>query len=140
MAIKLRNKRSAEFSTSSMSDLVFLLLIFFMLTSTLVSPSAIKLLLPQSNGKTLAKPAKVTVSIDGDFQYFIDDVPILITDIYPILNQKLAGETEASVFLEVNFDVPIQYIVDVIDAVNNINDLDIMNPAKNKVILKTEQK
>ena len=67
MAIQTRNKRRAEFSMASMSDLVFLLLIFFMLTSTLVAPNAIKLLLPQSNSKTLAKQT-ITVYINEDYR------------------------------------------------------------------------
>ena len=54
MAIKSRNKVEPTFNSSSMSDLVFLLLIFFMLTSTLVAPNAIKLMLPSSNSKTMA--------------------------------------------------------------------------------------
>ena len=54
MALRKRNKVESAFSTASMSDLVFLLLIFFMITSTLVSPNALKLLLPQSNNQTNA--------------------------------------------------------------------------------------
>jgi biopolymer transport protein ExbD len=53
MALRSRNKVSANFNMSSMTDIVFLLLIFFMLTSTLVSPNALKLLLPSSKAKTL---------------------------------------------------------------------------------------
>ncbi|MFC2111523.1 ExbD/TolR family protein [Bacteroidota bacterium] len=138
MAIKLRNKRSAEFSTSSMSDLVFLLLIFFMLTSTLISPNAIKLLLPQSSSRTRAKPAKVTVYINEEFQFFVDGVPALNTDLHPILSQKLIGQTDASVVLKVNFNVPTQYVVDVIEAVNQINEADPTNETQNKVILATD--
>ncbi|MDD4087906.1 MAG: biopolymer transporter ExbD, partial [Bacteroidales bacterium] len=70
MAIQTRNKRNVNFSTASMSDLVFLLLIFFMLTSTLVAPNAIKLLLPSSKSKTMAKQT-VTVYIDQNNQYFV---------------------------------------------------------------------
>jgi biopolymer transport protein ExbD len=62
MAIRARNKITASFSMASMTDLVFLLLIFFMITSTLVSPNALKLLLPQSNSQTNAKPL-TTISI-----------------------------------------------------------------------------
>jgi len=135
MAIKLRNKRSAEFSTSSMSDLVFLLLIFFMLTSTLISPNAIKLLLPQSNSVTIAKPASVTVYINEEYQFFVDGIPAVDTELQGILSQKLIGQTEASVVLKVDFKVPTQYVVNVIDAVNQINEA---NDAKNKVILATD--
>ncbi|MCF8296794.1 MAG: biopolymer transporter ExbD [Saprospiraceae bacterium] len=137
MAIKTRNKRSAEFNTSSMSDLVFLLLIFFMLLSTLISPNAINLNLPKSSSTIAPVQAKVAVSIDEQYQFAVDNIPVLSEDLYGVLNQKLAGQTEASVDLSVSFDVPIQYIVDVIDAVNKINKL---NNTKNKVILKTDPK
>jgi biopolymer transport protein ExbD len=63
MAIRSRNKRKVEFNMASMSDLVFLLLIFFMITSTLISPNAIKLLLPNSSSKTMAKQ-NVTIYIN----------------------------------------------------------------------------
>ncbi|MBE0641224.1 MAG: biopolymer transporter ExbD, partial [Bacteroidales bacterium] len=72
MAIRSRHKLSTEFSTASMSDLVFLLLIFFMLTSTLVAPNAIKLLLPSSTSKTLARQT-VTVYINDAYQYFLEE-------------------------------------------------------------------
>ena len=67
MAIKARNKVEPTFNSSSMSDLVFLLLIFFMLTSTLVAPNAIKLMLPSSNSKTMAKQT-VTVYVNEQYQ------------------------------------------------------------------------
>ena len=57
---------------ASMTDLVFLLLIFFMLSSTLVAPNALKLLLPQSNNQTAAKPV-TTISITKDLQFWIND-------------------------------------------------------------------
>ena len=72
MALKRRNQRRVEFNSSSMSDLVFLLLIFFMLTSTLVAPNAIKLLLPQSNSRTMAKQT-VTVYINEKNDYYIGE-------------------------------------------------------------------
>lgn len=72
MALKRRNKVNAQFSMSSMTDIVFLLLIFFMVTSTLVAPNALKLLLPQSNNQTSAKPI-TTISITKDKKYYIND-------------------------------------------------------------------
>ena len=71
--IKSRNQIKVEMSSSTMSDLVFLLLIFFMITSTLISPNAVKLLLPTaSNSKTMAKQ-NVTVYIDENRQFQVDD-------------------------------------------------------------------
>ena len=70
MAIKRTTKVDASFSMSSMTDIVFLLLIFFLVTSTLINPNALKLLLPKSTGQVSAKPT-VSVSIKdwGDAQY-----------------------------------------------------------------------
>jgi hypothetical protein len=75
MAIKLRNPRRAEFNMASMSDLVFLLLIFFMLTSTLVAPNAIKLLLPSSESSTMARQT-TTVYINEENDIFLEEVPV----------------------------------------------------------------
>lgn len=138
MAIKTRNKVSLEFSMASMSDLVFLLLIFFMLTSTLVSPNAIKLLLPSSSSKTIAKQS-VTVYIDDQYNYYIknENNKIEISGLQDAIFKELMNETEGTVVLRVDKTVPVQYVVNVIDAVNTINDL---HKTKHKVILATKPK
>ena len=134
MAIKTRNKINSQFSTASMSDLVFLLLIFFMLTSTLVSPNAIKLLLPSSSSKTMAKQT-LTVYIDANYNYFVEENPVNTEFLVETLGAKLQGETEASVVLRADQTVPVQYVVTLIDAVNQVNEL---SRSKHKVILATK--
>ena len=119
-----------------MSDLVFLLLIFFMLTSTLVAPNAIKLLLPSSNSKTMAKQT-VTVYIDGQYLYYVDENQADETALESMIGQKIAGESEATVVLRSDKTVPVQYVVNVIDAVNQINK---NSGSKHKVILATSPK
>lgn len=136
MAIRIRNKVKSEFSTVSMPDLVFLLLIFFMLTSTLVSPNAIKLLLPQSDSQTMAKQT-VTVYIDDRYDYFIGENKISQNQLESQLTDKLALQEEGVVVLRSDKSVPIQYVVNVIDAVNTIND---KKNTKHKVILATKPK
>jgi len=136
MAIQTRNKRNISFSMASMSDLVFLLLIFFMLTSTLVAPNAIKLLLPQSKSKTLAKQT-ITVYINDRFEYFVDETRFEEDALEAELNNKLAGQVDGSVVLRADQSVPVQHIVIVIDAVNNINS---RYNTKHKVILATRPK
>lgn len=118
---------------ASMSDLVFLLLIFFMLTSTLVAPNAIKLLLPQSSSKTMAKQT-VTVYINDRFEYFLNETQISIDQMEALIGESLAGQVDGSVVLRADQSVPVQYIVNVIDAVNKIND---RYSTKHKVILAT---
>ncbi|MBU1013129.1 MAG: biopolymer transporter ExbD [Bacteroidetes bacterium] len=134
MAIQSRNKRKTDFSTASMSDLVFLLLIFFMLTSTLVSPNAIKLLLPSSSSKTMAKQT-TTVYINDQFQYFVNENMVTKNQLEDHIYRNISGETEASIVLRSDQSVPVQYVVDVIDAVNTINK---KHTTKHKVILATK--
>jgi biopolymer transport protein ExbD len=134
MAIQTRNKRRAEFSMASMSDLVFLLLIFFMLTSTLVAPNAIKLLLPSSSSKTMAKQS-VTVYIDDKYQYFVGENRVSKLQLQDRIDNNIAGQVNASIVLRSDKSVPVQYVVNVIDAVNNINK---KYNTKHKVILATQ--
>ena len=134
MPIKSRNKISTEFSMASMSDLVFLLLIFFMLSSTLVSPNAIKLLLPSSTSKTMAKQS-ITVYINDQFQFFVNETAADEKSLEPALLQLLSGQSDATIVLRSDRTVPVQYVVTVIDAVNNINEF---MKTKHKVILATK--
>ena len=139
MAIKLRNKRSVEFSTASMSDLVFLLLVFFILTSTLVSPNVIPLLLPNSSSPTPIETQNVTVYINDQLEFFVEDAEHKVSEdeLQGVLAEKLSGLQKANVVLRADKTVPVQYVVTVIDAVNNINR---DNNVNYKVILATQQK
>ena len=119
---------------ASMSDLVFLLLIFFMLTSTLVAPNAIKLLLPSSNSKTMAKQS-VTVYINDQYQYFVNENRVSDLQLQERIDNNIAGQIDASIVLRSDRSVPVQYVVNVIDAVNNINK---KYNTKHKVILATK--
>lgn len=134
MAIKSRNKIKLDFNFASMSDLVFLLLIFFMLTSTLVSPNAIKLLLPSSTSKTLAKQS-LTIYIDANLKYYVEDKNVSVAELEPIIANSLKDFTDASVVLRSDQTVPIQNVITVIDAVNKINE---SKNTKHKVILATK--
>ena len=134
MAIQMRNKRDPGFSTASMSDLVFLLLIFFMLTSTLVAPNAIKLLLPKSSSKTMSKQS-VTVYINKSRNFYLEERKVNSSNLENALYGSIRNEHEASVVLRADKTVPVQDIVTVIDAVNTINR---KHHTKHKVILATK--
>lgn len=136
MAIEMRNKRDTNFSMSSMSDMVFLLLIFFMLTSTLVAPNAIKLLLPTSNSKTMSKQS-VTVYINKARNIYVEDRKVEPANLENILYGLVRNENEASIVLRADKTAPVQDIVVVIDAVNAINS---KHNTKHKVILATKPK
>lgn len=134
MAIQMRNKRDTQFSMASMSDMVFLLLIFFMLTSTLVAPNAIKLLLPSSKSKTMSKQT-VTVYINKARNIYVDERKVDPAKLENVLYSLIRNETEASVVLRADKTAPVQDIVVVIDAVNGINN---KYGTKHKVILATK--
>ena len=120
MAIRSSNKILPSFSMSSMTDLVFLLLIFFMITSTLVNPNALKLLLPQSNNQTQAK-ALTSVSIDRNYNLFIETSPVAsIADLERQLQLKLMDAQDPTISLHVDRTVPMEEVVKVMNiAVRN---------------------
>ncbi len=119
MALKRRNKVNASFSMSSMTDIVFLLLIFFMVTSTLVAPNALKLLLPQSNNQTTAK-AITTISITKDLKYYINDNgklrPVAFQEIEPFLQERFGiGNDDIFISLYAEKSVPWEEVVKVMN-------------------------
>jgi biopolymer transport protein ExbD len=132
MAIKTRNKITPEFSMASMTDIVFLLLLFFMISTTMISPNALKLLLPRSDGQVSDKPL-TTVSITKDLQLYLEKSPIEFDRLEGALRVKFDGvpEEERVISLHTDETVPIGEAVRV------------MNIAKNnkyKVILATVAK
>ena len=117
MAISTRNKISGSFSMSSMTDIVFLLLIFFVITSTLVIPNALKVLLPNSSSKTTGKQT-VSVTIKPDLTYYVNAKPIEAEFIEVKLRQLLAGEKKPGIILHVDKTVPIEHAVKILDIAN----------------------
>lgn len=129
MALKPRNKVSPAFNMSSLTDIIFLLLIFFMLTSTLVSPNALKLLLPSSNSQTLAKQT-VSVSITKELKYYLDKERVTLGELKENLKEKFNEIDDATIVLNADKSVPVDNVVQVM---NIANELDL------KMILATKQ-
>jgi biopolymer transport protein ExbD len=113
MAISQRNKISVNFSSVGMTDVVFNLLIFFMLTSTLVHPSALKLMLPKGSNQVSAKPL-TTVSITSDLKYYLETQPINIADLEGLLKQKLGDKPDTYISLHADKSVPFENVVEVL--------------------------
>ncbi len=115
MKIRGRNKVSPEFSMSSMTDIVFLLLVFFMITAN--SPNALDLLLPKARGKS-TNTQNVSVSINKDLSYFIDKKPIDVANLEQELRVALQGVDKPTIILRVEESVPIEKAVTVMDIAN----------------------
>lgn len=114
MQFRSRNRVTPEFNMSSMTDIVFLLLIFFMLTSTMVTTDALDLNLPKAKGKT-ANNQNVAVSITKDLEYYIDKKPITEEALESTLIEMLSGDENKAIVLRAETGVPIEKAVSVMD-------------------------
>ena len=122
MALKRRAKISPNFSMASMTDVIFLLLIFFMITSTVVSPNAIKVLLPQGKQQTSAKPL-TRVIIDKDLNFYAafgseKEHSLTLDELTPFLQSCAEREPEMFVALYADETVPYREIVKVLNIAN----------------------
>ena len=122
MAIRSTHKVDAGFSLSSMTDLVFLLLIFFVIISTMVSPTTLPVDLPISANKTKEKP-RVGVRIDADGAFSVNDEPTDPADLEGALKDKMAlyQVKDPSLLIHVDQRVPAGVTVGVMDIAKRNN-------------------
>ena len=111
---KNKNKVSTEFNMSSMTDIVFLLLIFFMLTSTMVTTNALDIVLPKAKGKTDSNKS-TSVSIDKDLNFFIDKDKVNEADLENQLLALFANSENKAIVLRAEKSVPHEKVVKVMD-------------------------
>ena len=115
MKITRTRRFHPEVSTSSLNDIMFFLLLFFLIVSTLSNPNVIKLLLPSSKAAQNLTKQQVTISITKDKNYFIDNQQIQFKDIEPLLRNKIATIKEPTVILRLENSLSVQDLVDVLE-------------------------
>ena len=121
MALASKNKVDPNFNMSSMTDMIFLLLIFFMLTSNFVTPSGLPINLPTSVASKKVMP-KVNVSITKDLKYYVNEVEYPLDLIEDELTYQLRnGEAEGVIVLSVDKDVPVQNLMNVAGIATKLN-------------------
>jgi len=103
---------------SSMTDIIFLLVIFLMITSTLIAPNALDVVLPKSSNQASNKPI-TTVSITEDMVFAVERQVVEFDDLERILQQRLANEEEPTVSLHAEKSVPIEWVVKVMNIAKN---------------------
>lgn len=130
MNFRGRNKVTPEFNMSSMTDIVFLLLIFFMIASTLVTTNAIDIVLPKASGKTENKKS-VAVSIKKNLTYYVDQKLVGESVLENELLAALSSKESPTIVLRAEKSVPVENVVKV---------MDIANRNKFKVILAVKPK
>ncbi len=119
MQLNRKNKVSTEFNMASMTDLVFLLLIFFMLTSNFVTPSGMPVNLPTTNKETPMQTVKTTVTITSDLRYFVNNKETSVDAIEYDLKTLMKGD-ENVIVLHVDKTVPTEYFVKVASIANSL--------------------
>ena len=131
MAIRSKNRVSTNFNMSSMTDIVFLLLVFFIIASTLISPNALEVLLPKATSNPTPQPQTVNVSISEGLKYYVNKDEVAKEDIENYLLAQVEGKEEPGVILRAEKSVPIENVVVI---------MDIANRNKLKLVLATSPK
>tara|TARA_R110002049_G_scaffold25018_4_gene88247 strand:- start:2486 stop:2881 length:396 start_codon:yes stop_codon:yes gene_type:complete len=117
MNLRGRNKVDPTFNMSSMTDIVFLLLIFFMLTSTLVTVSAIDVLLPKAGGKTENSKA-IAITITNKSVFYIDKTEVSANNLESEILAKIGADKKKTIVIRGDKDVPYKNVMKVIDIAN----------------------
>ncbi len=120
MAIKRGSKVDKSFSAASMTDLMFLLLMFMLIATTLINPNALKLLLPKSANQLKDKPY-TTVSITAGLKYYVETEPVSFQSLESALRAKLEGKEEPTVSLHCDKSVPVDEVVKVMNIAKDNN-------------------
>jgi biopolymer transport protein ExbD len=120
MNLSRRRKLSSHVETGSMNDIMFFLMLFFLIVSTMVNPNVIKLLLPNArSGKAVMKET-INISVDAAGQYFLDRKPVTPTDLESALSQRVAGLDQPTVVLRVDASLNVQKLVDILEIGNRL--------------------
>ena len=114
MKLNIKHKIDTQFSMSSMTDIVFLLLIFFMLTVVSTTPQTLPIDLPLSNNAEVL-PSQVTVTITADLVYYVDHQEAARESLGELLQQKLNTKTQRFILLQVDKSVPVAHMIYVTD-------------------------
>ncbi len=131
MAIRSKNRVSTNFNMSSMTDIVFLLLVFFIIASTLISPNALEVLLPKASSTPGPQKQTVNVSITEDLKYYVNKDEVAEEEIENYLLAQVEGEEDPGIILRAEKSVPIENVVVI---------MDIANRNKLKLVLATKPK
>ncbi|HEY0670167.1 MAG TPA: biopolymer transporter ExbD [Sphingobacteriaceae bacterium] len=131
MNLKRRKRPVAEVHTAAMNDIMFFLMLFFLIASTVTNPNVVKLLLPRSDSGQSVSKKTISVQVTKDLEYFIDKQQVTPDQIMPTLQSFQNQAEELTIILYVDRTIAIE---------NVVNIMDIANKLKIKMVLATEPK
>jgi biopolymer transport protein ExbD len=129
MNLRRRNRAVGEVYSASLNDIMFFLLLFFLITSTLATPNVLKLLLPNAKSSSQSVKHPVTISVTEDLKYALNNTPVSPDQLEAELARLIAGQPDPTALLKVDKTVQVQNLVDL---------LDIGNRLKIKMVLATQ--
>jgi biopolymer transport protein ExbD len=129
MNLRGKNKFKPEVSTSSLSDIMFFLMLFFMIMSTMISPSVIKLTLPKSQYNQQVQKVNIAISITKDLKYYLNNSLVEFNQLEGGIKSLVKSQGEQTIVIRCEDNVPVQKLVDV---------MQIGNKLKIKMILATK--
>jgi biopolymer transport protein ExbD len=118
MNLRPKSKFRAEVSTSSLSDIMFFLMLFFLITSTMVNPSVIKLTLPSAKHHQTVRKTEIAVSITKELRYFVNNKEVAYKDLELALVQSVQTLTDPTIVIRCDNTIPVQRLVDVMEIGN----------------------
>ena len=120
--MNLRNRRhkpTAEVHTAALNDIMFFLMLFFLLASAVANPQVVKLLLPKSSaGEQSVAKKTMTVSITADLNYHVDKQTVNLEQLEPLIQSQIVNGEELTIMLYADSSVPIQNVISVMDVAN----------------------
>ncbi|MFO0485715.1 MAG: ExbD/TolR family protein, partial [Sphingobacteriia bacterium] len=115
-----RRRPTSEVSTGALTDIMFFLLLFFLIASTITNPSVIKLMLPQAESSNVISKRMVNVAVTRDLRYYVDSKEVPLADLQDEIAAATANLKEPTVNLQIDRDVPVQNMVEIMDVVKKL--------------------
>ncbi|MCE5330740.1 MAG: biopolymer transporter ExbD [Bacteroidales bacterium] len=121
MNLRPQNKVKAEIFTSSMNDIMFFLMLFFIIVSTLLSPNVIKLNLPSAKNTQSIHKKEILLSVNKDVQYFVNNKQVPFERLQSALAAEISKDQDSYIVLRCDKTLTVQQLVDVLEIGNNLN-------------------
>jgi len=121
MNLQSKNKHHAEIFTSAMNDIMFFLMLFFIIVSTLLNPNVVKLNLPGAKNSQSLHKKEILLSVNKDLQYFVNNKQVTFEQLPLALNKEISKDREAFVVLRCDNTLTVQQLVNVLEIGNKLN-------------------